>query len=284
MPGFIAYGLRVRSDIRIPGALPHADAAGEADIAIASNPPSAAQSELIYRFEGADLCFTAPRVAEYRCATNTIRVTPHPGAREAAVAEMLIATALPALLWMRGKFVLHAAAAQLPGAHGAVAIAGVSGSGKSTVLAQLVEAGAAVVGDDTLALDPHGGAAEAAGLPGGYFVRGMEGAARTYHAVAPDRSRRRAQLAAILMLSRADAEAPGSLRRLGPVERVAQLLAHRHRPRVPALLGRDAATLADSTLLAAAVPIYSWQRPAGVRELAAWEWTALARCAEGRGD
>lgn len=283
MHGFIAYGLRVRSDLRIPGGLPDTGAADEADIEIVLAPPCAAQSDLIYRFEGAALCFTAPGVAEYRCDAANIRVTPHPDASEAAVAELLIATAFPALLWMRGGFVLHAAAAQLAGSDAAIAVAGGSCSGKSTVLAQLVEAGAAVVGDDTIRLDTAGHAGEAAGLAGGYFLRGADGAARSYHSVPPDRARRAAPLAAILVLSRSDADAPGALRRLAPVEAVAQLLAHRHRPRVPALLGRHAATLADSALLAGTIPIYSWQRLAGSPELAAWEWVALARCARGQG-
>lgn len=275
MRGFVVHGLRAYSQIDIPGGMA-AEMSGVPDITIALAPSCAAQSDRIYRFEGADLCFTAPGIAEYRCRADGIRVTPHPDAGEADVAELLIATALPALLWMRGGFVLHAAAARLPGQDAAIAIAGPSGSGKSTILARLVEAGGALLADDTVLLDARG---NAAGLAGGYFVREGDGTRRRFQPVAREAALAGAPLAAILMLSRG---ADATLKRVAPVAAVAQLLANRHRPRVPALLGRHAATLADSALLAGAIPIYAWQRPAGAFDLAAWEWTALARCAAGK--
>lgn len=280
MRGFLAYGLRIRSQIAIPGAL--ADEAADADIEIARAPPNATQSDRIYRFEGDALCFTAPGVAEYRCRPDRIQVTPHPAASETEIAALLIATALPASLWMRGRFVLHAAAARLPGRDRAIAVAGASGSGKSTILARIVAAGGSIVGDDTIVIDAVDRPGEASGLAGGYFLGGGQGAARTFHPVPRERSLASAQLGAILVLSHGDAQAFG---RLTPVEAVAQLLAHRHRPRIPALLGRHAAILADSTLLARTIPLYSWPYSAGTGELAAWEWTGLARCAgQGVGD
>lgn len=279
MRGLIAYGLRVRSQIDIPGALP-ADEHGAFDLSVELAAPSAAQSDSIYRFEGADLCFTAPGIAEYRCHADGIRVSPHPHASATDVVEMLIATALPALLWMRGGFVLHAAAAQLPGSAAAIAIAGASGSGKSTVLAQLTDAGAPMLADDTILLDSRTG--EGAGLAGGYYLAEGEGP-RVFHPVPPARALVRAPVAAILILSRGDPETAASLTRTTQVEAVAQLLANRHRPRVPALLGRQAATLADSALLAGMIPIYAWRRPAGASALAAEEWMALARCAGDKG-
>lgn len=278
MRGFIAYGLRVRSDIDIPGAPAEPRAVEAPDIVIALAPPRAAQSADIYRFEGEALCFTMPGIAEYRCGTDRIEVIPHPDAGVADVVGMLIATALPALLWRRGGFVLHAAAARLPGHGGALAIAGSSGVGKSTILAQLADAGAAVLADDTLLLDPRRG--EGAGLPGGYFVA-QEGSARRFQPAA--QSLARAPVATILILSRGDPGTAVALTRVAPVEAVARLLANRHRPRVPDLLGRRAATLADSALLAGSIPIYAWRRPAGVHTLAAEEWATLARCAGGQG-
>lgn len=278
MRGFVAYGLRVRSDIDIPGALVEPQAANAADVTVALAPPRLTQHAEIYRFEGEDLCFAAPGIAEYRCRADRIDVMPHPDAGETDVTEMLIATALPALLWRRGGFVLHAAAARLPGHAGALAIAGPSGIGKSTVLAGLADAGASVLADDTLLLDPRCG--EGAGLPGGYFVT-REGKVRRFQ---PARQPLvRARIAAILILSRGDPGVAATLTRVAPVEAVARLLANRHRPRVPDLLGRNAATLADSALLAGSIPIYAWRRPAGVHALAAAEWAALARCAGDKG-
>ncbi|WP_423605569.1 hypothetical protein [Sphingomonas sp. MS122] len=255
------------------------DEAADAEVEIALAAPDVARSDRIYRFEGDALCFTAPGIAEYRCRSARIDVTPHPAASETEVAAMLIATALPALLWMRGRFVLHAAAAQLPGWDRAIAIAGASGSGKSTILAQLVAAGGSIVGDDTIVIDTAERLGEASGLAGGYFLGGGQGAARDFHPVPRDRSLARAPLGAILVLSRGDAGAAQAVARLAPVEAVAQLLVHRHRPRVPALLGRHMAILADSALLARTIPLYSWSYSAGTGELAAWEWAALARCA-----
>lgn len=281
MRGFIAYGLRVRSDIAIPGGLADPGAVDAHEIEVALDSPSAAQSDRVYRFEGEDLCFTMPGVAEYHCRSERIRVVPHPAASEVDIAAMLIATAFPALLWMRGSFVLHAAAVRLPESRGAVAIAGPSGIGKSMILAQLVAVGASMAGDDTIVIGTRDGVGEAAGLPGGYFIGDKPGAPRTFRPLPPDRSLVRTPLAAILVLSRAD---PGAILRLAPVEGVAQLLAHRHRPRVPALLGRHAQTLADSALLAGSIPIYGWNRSHGTGELAAWEWDALARCAVGNGE
>jgi len=273
--GFIAYGLRVRSEIDIPGALP-ADVQGVADLSIELSPLRATRSDSIYRLEGTDLVFTAPGVAEYRCRTDAICVTPHPKARAVDVAEMLIATAFPALLWLRGGFVLHAAAARLSGHTAAVAIAGASGCGKSTVLAQLAGAGASVLADDTILLDKRD--RWGAGLAGGYYLAQGHGA-RRFQPVPPTQALIRAPVAAILVLSRGDPETAASLTRVTQVEAVAQLLANRHRPRVPALLGRHAATLADSALLAGSIPIYAWKRPAGAPALTAEEWAALARCA-----
>lgn len=52
------------------------------------------------------------------------------------VGAQLIANALPALLWLSGSFMLHAACVRLPSG-GVVAIAGHSGSGKSRLAGAL---------------------------------------------------------------------------------------------------------------------------------------------------
>lgn len=280
MRGFIAYSLRIRSDIGVPGGLDAPRAAEAADIAIELAPPRAGPADPALRREGDEICFDAPGVAAYRCLAERIRVAPCPGADAADVEAVLVATALPVSLWMRGGFVLHAAAARLAGHESAIAIAGASGSGKSTILAQLIDAGGSVLADDTVLLAAGDEAVQGSGLAGGYFRARDERAVRHFHPVPRERALERAPVAAILVLSRGD---PGTLTRLAPVEAVAHLLANRHRPYAPALLGRHAATLADSTLIAGSTPIYAWRRPAGALELAAWEWDALARCAAGKG-
>ena len=80
---------------------------------------------------------------------------------------MLMATALPAALWMRGETVLHAGAVLLPGMTHAVAFAGASGSGKSTMLRALLEHGARLVADDTVCVRAAANGYQVAGLSAG---------------------------------------------------------------------------------------------------------------------
>lgn len=281
MRRLIAYGLRVRSEIDIPGALPDRDASAGTDLTVTLIEFSSGQSDQIYRFEGEDLCFTAPGVAEYRCRPDQVKVVPDPSASADDIGEFLVATALPIVLWMRDQFVLHAAAASLPKDNLAIAIAGVSGIGKSTVLAQLLAAGASIVGDDTLRVEKRqetSGVYRISGLGGGYFLTEDGNTPRAFRTAPANRLLRSAPLGAILILSRGGAGESASLQRVRPVRGVEHLLANRHRPRVPALLGQHAQTLADSALLANTIPIYEWRRPAGLMELTAWERAALARC------
>lgn len=152
MQRLTGYGLRLASQLAVPGAMPEAGDAAP-DVMIVREPPTSTQAGPVYALMPDGLQFMCAGVATYRIGTDTIAVAPDPDAAPGAVSGMLVATALPALLWLRGRFVLHAAAAQLAGGD-AVAIAGGTGSGKSTVLAQLVDAGAALLGDDTIAFDP----------------------------------------------------------------------------------------------------------------------------------
>jgi len=187
---------------------------------------------------------------------------------EDMAANFLIATALPALLWMRGEIVLHAAAAVLPGAAGAIAIGGASGTGKSTVLRQLVAAGASVVADDSMCLRFTGTDVTVSGLAGGYFVAGADkDTARRLETVPPEHQIRAAPLAGLVMLgARLSSGAPvfHSLRGVAALE---ALLASRHRPRIPALLGNNKAMLPVLARLSETLPIHLWNRREGAAAL-----------------
>jgi hypothetical protein len=74
-----------------------------------------------------------------------------PEAEDAALAYDLLDSVLAAVLRHRGLLVLHSSAAAAGGA--AVAIAGASGSGKSTAVAALLARGFALLSDDVTALD-----------------------------------------------------------------------------------------------------------------------------------
>ncbi|MBN9105301.1 MAG: hypothetical protein J0I14_09880 [Propionibacteriaceae bacterium] len=81
------------------------------------------------------------------------RATVHPvGGVDAAVLSVLVSgTLLAFVLGLRGAPVLHASAVQLP--TGALAIAGASGMGKSTLATLLCAGGARLITDDLLRLD-----------------------------------------------------------------------------------------------------------------------------------
>jgi hypothetical protein len=124
-----------------------------------------------------------------------------PNADVSEIEALLVATALPAILWMRGRFVLHAAAVLMPGRDAAIAIAGPSGVGKSAALAQLIVRGAAVLADDSVSVAVGASGLIASGLPSVYFVRSDDstnagrGPARTLDPVGARRRHRMVQLA-----------------------------------------------------------------------------------------
>lgn len=276
------FGQVLDSDRAIAGTIPAPDAAAPTGIAIRHHPPAPAAPAPIYT-PGADgLVFAAPLVGSYRCRPDAIDVTPHPDADPAVVAALLIATALPAVLWLQGCYVLHAAAVRLPGHDAAIALAGPSGIGKSTIAADVLARGGDLVADDSIALR---GSVHASGLPGGLFEP-IDAARRRFVPVPCGRGLAGASLAAIFVLSRpaSDADAQGACVRLDPLAAVQALLQHRHRPRVPDCLGRQRETLASCALSSAAIPVYAWPRRAGSIRLDEQEWTMLAAASQRKGD
>ena len=267
------FDLTIDTAIAIPGATPLSAAAGDADVRVTQLPSAPAlASAPLYQLQDDTLTFCSSE-ALYHCRRDVIDVAPRPAADPDAVAGLLIATALPAVLWMRGAFVLHAAALVGPGGDGAVAIMGPSGAGKSTVAAQLIADGAMLLADDSLRLERGDAAILASGLSGGYHLADLPGAPRSFHALSPARTRRRAPLAAAMVLSRTDG-APG-ITRLEPIEALQHWLKGRHRERIPGLLGRHGEMLDFCGHLVKQVPLYSWRRAGpGLTQA---ERTALAR-------
>jgi hypothetical protein len=215
-----------------------------------------------YRLAGDGLLFEMAGVARYRCeAGERITVESAAGASESAVAGYLIATALPALLWMRGDIVLHMAAVVLPGMSGAIAFGGATGSGKSTILHQLVAAGAKMVADDTICVRFDGQAPMVSGLPGGYFLADAD--ARSFRAVPPEQRLSSARLRAVVTLGARKSSGIAAFHALNGASAFEVLLAGRHRPRVPTLLGRSEALLPVLARLSGNVPIHRWDRLEG---------------------
>lgn len=269
------YGLTISTALPLPG-LGAADGPcpQEPDIWIsdAALPAPVAQGDGPYRLVDDGLLFTAPGVGRYLArAGRVLLVDADPGADPDMVTGLLIATALPMLVWQRGGVLLHAASVLLPGRLGAVAIAGASGSGKSTVAAALLEAGGSLIADDSCWLRADGAMVSASGLPGGLFRRDLTGEARRFLPIAPARQCVSAPLAAIIVLDGTPA-ADGDDRRLSRETALAALLRHRHRPRIPAMLGQDADVFRACVLHSGQVPTYGCrpkddERPGSLQDI-----------------
>lgn len=255
------WGLRIVSAVPIPGAIPWpaplSNPTALPDVIITVGATAAWSSwPDPYRRDEETLDFAPPGIARYRIAQDSILVEPHPDADPVTISALLIATALPALLWLRGRFMLHAAGLILGSGDSCIAIAGPSGAGKSTLSRWLVEHGARLVGDDTLAIDSTAPQPMCNGLPGGMFLH--SGACRQFEPLTETlivRSRA-SRLAAIVVLTPGK---PLALRRLAGVEAFAAIMRNRHRPRIPALLGHHQAMLEVVTTLSRVLPVYELQ-------------------------
>jgi hypothetical protein len=277
---YLAYQLVVRSSAQIPGAISLGEGdpriAAGVDIDIIEGVVAGDDTAIVagpYRYSEDKLTFQAPNVARYLCTANRITIERANGADDAQVGGYLVATALPASLWMRGEIVLHAAAVLLPFADHAVAVAGASGSGKSTVLGELACAGARLVADDSICVRMTASRLVASGLAAGYFL-GAE--PRTFHGLSPDRQVAAAPLAGLVILEMPRSESTARFRRLEGAHALEALLNNRHRPRIPALL-RATSALGTLATMTRRLPIHSWRRREGAISLDPVELEFLAR-------
>jgi hypothetical protein len=278
---YIAYDLVVDSEVDICGAIPaEPDFAGAQDLKIEFGPAHVADAAAAngpYRYLDGRLLFSAPGVARFSCeAGRKIVIDPAPNADAGEIEALLVATALPAILWMRGRFVLHAAAVLMPGRDAVIAIAGPSGVGKSAVLAQLIGRGAAVLADDSVSVAVGASGLIASGLPSMYFARSDDSTNRHPCAVPRERWSRSARLGVIVAQHRSAACPLPLFSPLDPVSAIERALRSRHRPRIPAILGLEQRVLEDCAFLARQIPIYHWHRRGGAVPLADDEMAALA--------
>lgn len=185
----IGFGQIIDTAIKVPGTVEGNGAAVAGGISIAVASEASNTDAPLYERVNDTLIFSAPDVATYRCSADHIDIAPCPASDPEWVTALLIATALPASLWMQGRFMLHAAGIILKGSGRAIAIAGPSGSGKSTLVRQLLNEGAQLVGDDSLALEITCSGIIATGLPGGIHIRTGEGDDRRFEPIAPSNRR-----------------------------------------------------------------------------------------------
>lgn len=243
------FGLSIASDFAIPGAIELGDKTAS-DLTIRSGPAqlsAKARSDPPYRLLESQLQLNVTGIADYLLTSpSELIVEPQPGGSADDISTLLIATGLPMALWAREGLVLHASGVILPGSDHAIALAGPSRSGKSALARALLERGGQLVGDDTLWLRHRGDEIIASGLPSGTFD---QSAGRQFQPVSAAQRVENAPLGAIFFLT-------GETGKLTGPAALTALLRHRHRPRIPALLGIEAERLSPSALLCAKVPMY----------------------------
>lgn len=274
------FGLILQSEIAVPGASPFR-AQPMADIRIALGSVSSSGGEWLSAGPERSLLLDLAPNARFRCTADTVTVEPLSGADAAMVSALLIASALPACLWLRGDAVLHASTFVPTGASRAVGVCGGSGSGKSTALARMLERGARAVGDDTVRIVASGDAFIASGLPAAYRRRiSAHGEDRQLVAIAPAQQCGQAPLQAFFVPRRAqDGEMPW-FERLSGVAKIPALLSQRHRPAMPEILGSEPQLLSHFAQIAA-LDIYLWFRPPGPPNLSDDELEFLEKVAKG---
>jgi hypothetical protein len=152
---YITYGLRLRSDLKLPELLAGDETLAEEDVVIRLNspaPPPEFPGLINFSFyDSQTICIRSKRVGTF-CARSgrEIVVEPTPDADEELLRLFILGPALAMLLYQRGMLVLHASAVALAG--NGVAFLGFSGWGKSTTAAALHTRGHGVIADDMVAV------------------------------------------------------------------------------------------------------------------------------------
>lgn len=157
---FSAYGLRIRSEIEVPFAIPGAEAEPDLSIRFGAVPESLSGAARVGPWQVAPgrVVLNANGVARYLIRDGREIVVEVSGAvgGEPDVRTFLVGSVLGACLQLRGRFALHGSAVET-GA-GAALFLGDRGSGKSTLLAALLDRGFRMLADDVcaIALDADG--------------------------------------------------------------------------------------------------------------------------------
>jgi hypothetical protein len=161
-PTQLLHGVRLSGDVSVPGAVSGSGGAAEFEVRLHSAEdvdPSPPDGEPVAALDWPAAGYAAAlrgdlltirfyETAEFRVdlAGGTIDATPAPGRGETLVPVLLAGGVLAIALGLRGAIFLHAAAVELDG--DAIAVAGPSAAGKSTVAALLCAAGATLICDD----------------------------------------------------------------------------------------------------------------------------------------
>ncbi len=151
-------GLRVASALALPDLLPWSGDARRPDVEIDMGtvpkvlPDATYVAPFLQIARNGEARVEIGAVAAYRVEQGRrITVAPTPGGEGGAVALFLLRAAC-AILWLqRGLFAMRASTVEIDGR--TVALAGISGIGKSTLAAALIEAGHRLLSDDVTVID-----------------------------------------------------------------------------------------------------------------------------------
>lgn len=285
---YVAYGLHVASDWALPELTeaPPAVAATAPDLrvirgAVPDSIGEPREQRVTWAARPGAWRHEIPGVARYLVHDDGREVVVEPtGGTDADVRAFLFGSTLGAVLHQRQLFVLHGCAVAT--AHGAVAVAGVSGAGKSTTLAELARRGHPVLSDDkTVVRFGEAGPEVLSGYP---TLRLWEDAVvrlgeapddlaplregrRKYLYRAPAFRSEPAPLRIVVVLTAyrptaADGEEPAvRVERLGAHDAVQALLLQTYRRRIVDGSGLRAEHFAWTARLAGSVPIVQLDRP-----------------------
>ena len=287
------YGLRVATDLPLAGR----PCEGEADITVVTAAPRRCAGpddagEVVGRLEVGDrvltsvvrrgggwsVLFHGVATAEIDGDLTEVEMRPDPCSDPGMLEVLAAGPVLAIVLALRGIACLHASA--VAGSEGAVAFAGGSGAGKTTLAAVCCSEGAAFLCDDTLRLERQGD--ELAAVPGSRELRLRPGAAALADALS-SRPRRVTADGRIAVLAGEEVQAPVPLRAVvvprigaGPVElrpiggaSAVQALLQAARVATLPIPSVTKAALDLAVAVAGAVPVFELVHPrVGVENLA----------------
>lgn len=148
---YSAFGLTIASDIELPE-LPVADAAPDVFVRVSQLGEPLAPEGWRIDATPSEAHGWAPAAGGFAVRQGSeILVEPAPDADERAIRMAIVGPLLGVILSQRGRFVLHASTVVVDGR--AVAFAGPSGRGKSTVTAAMTSAGHDIIADDMTVID-----------------------------------------------------------------------------------------------------------------------------------
>lgn len=278
---YAVHGLHVVSELPCPE-LRAAAPTGQADVSIRLAPLPETIDDPVHVTHRAQIGrgifqMHAPGVARYRAeAGRVITVDPYPGATADDVRAYLLGTMLGAIVHQSGRLPLHASVIDIGSA--AVGFCARSGAGKSTLALAMRRRGYSVMCDDVgvVAITDRGPPLVHPGIP---RIRLLQDTVRHFaDEIGPlARSACRDEkyplptdaaaggdpvpLAALYVLERADAGAPGAVIEASKTESVALLIEHTYRRKMVHWMERAPEHFQQCAAVARSVRVFRYRRP-----------------------